>query len=299
MLEFFERLQRVSLTDSSVLLRGETGTGKELVAKAIHMLSPRSSRPFHALNCASLTSELMASELFGHMRGAFTGAVSEHKGLFEVSNHGSLFLDEIAEIPQDIQPRLLRVLQERAFTRLGSNKVIRTDVRLISATHEALRRRVEQGRFRADLMYRVRVVPMFLPRLIERGDDIEVLTWRFIEEFNTRGGRRVDSVSEEVRDALFSYDWPGNIRELRNNIEYAFAIGEGSCIELEDLTPELRGERPLESRLNETSDSSNKEKEDIIKALSEAKGRKAKAAELLGLSRATLWRKMREYKLLG
>jgi two-component system response regulator AtoC len=225
MMSFFQAIERVAKSEANVLVRGETGTGKELVARAIHALSGRSKGPFQALNCATLTSDLMQSELFGHVKGAFTGAVSDRKGLFEAADGGTLFLDEIAEMPLAVQPRLLRVLQERQFSAVGSFKQIRANVRLVSATHEALRRLVDEGRFRSDLMYRVRVVPLFLPTLAARGQDIEMLAWRFIDEFNRLKLRTIDAIDSTARDALYAYAWPGNIRELRNNIEYAFVMG--------------------------------------------------------------------------
>jgi two-component system response regulator AtoC len=297
MTDFFELIRRVSRTEAAILIRGETGTGKEMVAQAIHQLSPRSSGPYNALNCATLTAELMLSELFGHVKGAFTGAFSDHRGLFEVSDGGTLFLDEVAEIPLNVQPRLLRVLQDRGFTRLGSTKTTYSNVRVIAATNEALRRKVERGEFRADLLYRIRVVPVFLPRLIERGRDIEVLLWRFIDEFNTQGWRYVEGIERRALDAMFDYSWPGNIRELRNNIEYAFAVGEGPVLRLTELTPELRGEAPPEGHLVTIADHHLQEKKRITEALVQANGHKSKAAEQLGISRATLWRKMKEFGL--
>ncbi|MCX6123552.1 MAG: sigma 54-interacting transcriptional regulator [Proteobacteria bacterium] len=189
MLDFFATIERVAKSEANVLVRGESGTGKELVARAIHALSNRAKGPFHALNCATLTSEMMRSELFGHVKGSFTGAIADRKGLFEAAHSGTLFLDEIAEMPTDLQPRLLRVLQDQQFSPVGSVKQIKANIRFVSATHQSLRHQVEEGQFRADLMYRIRVVPLFLPRLSERGKDIEVLAWRFIEEFNKQKQR--------------------------------------------------------------------------------------------------------------
>ena len=293
MFEFFDLIERVAKTDSSVLIRGETGTGKELAAQAIHQLSKRRTAPFNAVNCAMLNPELVNSELFGHIKGAFTGATSDHKGYFEESHGGTLFLDEVAELPQSAQSRLLRVIQERQITRVGSTKARSVDVRILSATHRALRTEVKAGRFREDLMYRLRVVPIFLPPLIERGPDIEVLCWRFIEEFNARGGRKIVHVAASALDAMMSYSWPGNIRELRNNIEYAFAVGSGDMLTLGDLTPELRGETPRgESPLPDISTLEDQERQRILAALNKTRGNKGLAAKSLGISRSTLWRKM-------
>jgi two-component system response regulator AtoC len=295
MLDFFRLMEKAARSEANILIRGESGTGKELVARAIHHLSPRAKGAFHALNCASLTSELMQSELFGHVKGSFTGAISDRKGLFEAAHNGSLFLDEIAELPADIQPRLLRVLQDRQFSPVGSFKQIKANIRLISATHRSLRNMVERGDFRADLMYRVRVVPLFIPRLAERPKDIELLTWLFIDEFNKHRLRIVKAIEQDAMDAMLNYQWPGNIRELRNNIEYAFVSGDGEAIKLNDLTPELQGiPTPHETGLAPESFVHN-EIESIRLALRDSKNRKGVAAEKLGMSRATLWRKIREY----
>lgn len=288
----FETLQRVARTESSILLRGDSGTGKELFAQAIHTLSPRKAKPYRALNCATLSEQLMSSELFGHVKGAFTGASHQHDGLFHTVHEGSIFLDEIAEIPLVLQAKLLRVFQEKAFNRVGSTKVEHVDVRFISATHKSLRNMVAQGSFREDLMYRLRVVPLFLPRLRERNEDIQVLTERFIDEFNQRGHRTIEHLSKEALDAMLSYPWPGNIRELRNNIEYAFAIGMGNTLKLEDLTPELQGKQPPEEKALESL-----EKEQLIQSLRDNNGHKGKAAQQLGMSRPTFWRKCKLYNI--
>lgn len=292
--ELFELVKRAARTEASVLIRGETGTGKEHIARALHQLSPRKDKPFRALNCATLTPELLASELFGHVKGSFTGAVRDRKGLFQLADGGTVFLDEVAEIPLDLQAQLLRVLQEQSFIPLGGSDPVTVDVRILSATHQSLRDAVQNRRFREDLMYRIRVVPLFLPRLSERKGDVETLLWHFIDEFNPKGYRTIEGITAEARDALVNYDWPGNVRELRNVVEYAFAIGEGPCLGIEDLTPELRGEAPPHA----TSGIDVAERDRILDALARTDGRKADAANLLGISRATLWRKMREYRLL-
>ncbi len=293
MKQFFEKLQRVSRTDATILIRGESGTGKELVAQAVHRMSRRTSGPFRAINCATLTGELLASELFGHVRGAFTGAVRDRKGLFALAHGGSVFLDEIAELPLDLQARLLRVLQERRFTPLGGSQAQWVDVRILSATNKALRREVEDGRFREDLMYRVRVVALFLPPLVERSGDVEALTWHFIDQFNQEGFRHIRSIERKAWDALVAYPWPGNIRELRNNIEQAFAIGEGPVLSLEDLTPELQGDPTPARRDAHHLTERDLERERLLTSLREAGGRKSQAADLLGISRSTLWRKLK------
>lgn len=300
MLEFFDLLKRISRTDASVLIRGETGTGKELVARALHALSSRRSAAFKAVNCATLTPELLASELFGHVRGAFTGAYRDRQGLFALAHEGSVFLDEIAELPLELQARLLRVLQEKSFTPVGGTESISANVRVISATHKALREEVAQHRFREDLMYRVRVVPLFLPRLSERAGDIEALTWHFIDQFNSvdpeRRLRQIEAIEDDAMGSLLHYDWPGNIRELRNVVEYAFAVGEGPTLTLDELTPELRGEPPPVGH-QQPMNAQELERSQLLTALREARGRKTRAAELLGISRSTLWRKLREHRI--
>lgn len=292
---FFETLRKVSRTDASVLIRGESGTGKELVAHAIHRLSPRRYGPFRAINCATLNGNLLESELFGHVRGAFTGAVKDRPGLFASAHGGTVFLDEIAELPLELQARLLRVLQERSFVPVGGTEPVSVNVRVLSATHRSLRDEVDHGRFREDLMYRLRVVPVFLPRLVEREGDIELLTWHFIQEFNQQGFRTVTGVAADAMQALLRYEWPGNIRELRNNIEYAYAVGEGSVLRIDELTPELRDERPADSHRHPPVPGAHPERTRIVEALRAANGRKQVAAAALGWSRSTLWRKMREH----
>ena len=295
MRELFTILERVARSDATVLLRGETGTGKELVARALHDLSPRRAKPFQAVNCATLSGELLASELFGHVKGSFTGAIRDRKGLFSAADSGTVFLDEVAELPLDIQARLLRVLQDQTFTPVGTTESITVDVRIISATNKALRRRVAQRQFREDLMYRIRVVPLFLPRLAEREGDIEALLWHFIDHFNEGGLRHVTGISTEAMEAILDYRWPGNVRELRNVVEYAFAVGEGPVITPSDLTPELRGEPP--PRDGDPQDPRAAEKARILAALERTGGRKGKAADMLGMSRSTLWRKLRELRI--
>ncbi len=295
MRDFFQLVTRVAATSSSILIRGETGTGKELAARAIHRLSARGKGPFRAVNCATFTPELLASELFGHVRGAFTGAIQDRQGLFASANGGSVFLDEIAEMPLELQARILRVVQEKNFVPVGGTEPVEVDVRFISATHRALRREVEEGRFREDLMYRLRVVPIFLPRLVEREGDIEALLWHFLEEFNAHGGRQITGVDPVAMKAMLDYDWPGNIRELHNVVEFAFAVGTGQVLTTGDLTPELRGEPPSVKGACPTPEEDERAR--IVQALEAANGRKSKAAELLGMSRSTLWRKLREFHI--
>jgi transcriptional regulator with PAS, ATPase and Fis domain len=287
------------------LVRGETGTGKELVAQAIHRLSDRKDGPLRVINCAALPANLLESELFGHLKGAFTGALRDTPGHVQLADHGTLFLDEVAELPLELQAKLLRMLETRTVIPVGGRDPIAVDVRVISATHRALRQEVEAGRFRADLMYRLRVIPVFLPPLRARPGDIEVLTQRFVDEQNARGKRRVDTVAPAALAALEHHDWPGNVRELRNTLEYAFAIGEGPELVAADLPPELvepgLDAEPMrasaEVRPTPTSEAAPEARR-IAAALTRTAGNRDQAAKLLGLSRVTLWRRMRQHGLV-
>ena len=214
-----EQVEQVAPTDSTVLIQGETGTGKELIARAVHNLSARCGRPFIKLNCAAIPFDLLESELFGHERGAFTGAIAQKIGRFELADKGTLFLDEIGDLPLELQPKLLRALQEKQFERLGGNQTVQIDVRVIAATNQDLGQMVRERRFRADLYYRLNVFPMTLPPLRERRDDIELLTEYFVRKFAGEQGKVVATIPRDVMTALEHYDWPGNIRELQNIIE--------------------------------------------------------------------------------
>ena len=294
--EFFEIARRVARTDAAVLIRGETGTGKELIAKALHDMSSRRNASFRALNCATLTPELLASELFGHVKGAFTGAIRDRKGLFALSDGGTLFLDEIAELPLDIQARLLRVLQEQTFVPVGGTEPVSVNVRVLSATHSSLRSLVEEKKFRADLMYRIRVVPLFLPPLAERDGDICALTWHFINKFNAIYDRQITGIDQNVANALDNYPWPGNVRELQNVVEFAFAVGKGETWTFDEIPPELRGEPPPQiSRDTSQMTEQDLERQRLLDALRQAGGKRSVAADLLDISRTTLWRKLREH----
>lgn len=302
----FRIVEKAAQSQASVLLRGETGTGKELLARALHELSPRQAGPFHAISCAALPASLLESELFGHVRGAFTGAVRDNPGHFRLANKGSLFLDEVAEMPLEVQAKLLRVLETHSVIPVGGQEAISVDVRIIAATHKALRGEVELGRFRADLMYRLRVVPIFIPPLRERTGDVLLLADHFISDLNQRSPRQIERISEAAAQVLVAHDWPGNIRELRNVIEYAFVIGEGPVLEVADMPPELLGVPPPSySRAQGVQGSglvpprglAKDERERILAALRAAGGHIGQAAALLGMSRVTLWRRMKQLGL--
>jgi len=316
MRRLFELVRRAARSDATVLVRGESGTGKELVAQALHAESARSDQPFRAVNCATFTSSLLASELFGHVKGAFTGAVADRKGLLSQAHQGTLFLDEVAELPLDLQARLLRVLQQRRFTPVGATQEVEVDVRVISATNAALRQLVREGRFREDLMYRIRVVVLYLPPLVERDGDLEALTWHFVDEFNERHPRTIHAIDQSAWTMMVNYPWPGNIRELRNNLEQAFVLGEGPVLLPDELAPEVRGlGAPTMSRLSETDpepepgrDPSQGDgpltlddvrRNELLDAFRRTNGHRGKMAEELGISRATLYRWLKKQGLLG
>lgn len=296
-------VRKVARSNASVLVRGETGSGKELIARAVHLLSPRNKGPLRTLNCAALPPALLESELFGHVRGAFTGAVRDQKGHVELSHGGTLFLDEVAELPLELQAKLLRVLQEKVVVPVGGRDPIAVDVRFVAATHRSLRKEVAEGRFRADLMFRLRVVPIFLPPLRVKQVDISLLAWRFIERMNVENERHVARLSPGALHALETYHWPGNVRELMNAIEYAFVMGEGPILTEADLPPEVRGERPAfldEPKRDENARTEmtaardlGPEERQILEALREARGNRQEAAARLGYSRITLWRKLK------
>jgi two-component system response regulator AtoC len=285
----FTTVRRAARAQCTVLVGGETGVGKELLARAIHLESPRRAAPFQAVNCATFSPTLLESELFGHVRGAFTGAVRDRQGLFALAHKGSLFLDEVAEIPLDLQGKLLRVMQEKTFIPVGGTRSITVDVRVISATNKSLGQEVRVGRFREDLSYRMRVVPLLLPPLRQRTGDVEALFWHFVGEMNGQQLRRVEGVTPAAMEAIRTYPWPGNVRELRSAVEYAFVVGEGPILDVVDLTPELRGEPPLDTSVQSLGEA---ERHRILGALARHNGRKARAAADLGISRSTLWRKL-------
>ena len=298
-------LRNVAETEATVLIRGESGAGKELVARVLHMESHRAGGPFLAINCAALTPSLLESELFGHVRGAFTGAVRDHAGLFQRADGGTLFLDEVAEFPMELQAKLLRVLQERTFTPVGGTREFRVDVRIVAATHRSLREAVREGRFREDLMYRLRVVPVFLPALRERRQDITLLLWHCIDRHNERGPRRIEEIDPSAMRLLLDHAWPGNVRELQNVVEYAFAVGRGPVLQAEDLPPEFREFLPpvaasipplLQTvRADALTLPVTDEAQQIRQALLRYPRAMDEAARSLGMSRSTFWRKRKAH----
>jgi transcriptional regulator with GAF, ATPase, and Fis domain len=314
MQEVFRLVEQVAPARSTVLVTGESGTGKELIAKAIHEASPRAGRPFVTVNSSNIPSELLESELFGHTRGAFTGAVAAKKGLFEVADGGSIFLDEIGDIPPETQVRLLRVIQEREFTPLGDTTPRRVDVRIIAATNIELKEAVKQGTFREDLYYRLAVVPIELPPLRDRREDILPLAQHFIEKYNEENGRRVsEQIAPEVLALLEAYSWPGNVRELENAIERAVVIAPSDEVSRECLRPEISDPQSVAIASEEGAsagavqdlgrginfyDQVRRFEIDLIRrALEQTGGHQSRAARLLGMNATTLNSKIKTYRI--
>ncbi|HEU0298348.1 MAG TPA: sigma-54 dependent transcriptional regulator [Longimicrobium sp.] len=317
MREVKRAIARVASTESTVLLRGATGTGKELIARAIHEESPRRNRPMLAVNCSALAEGLLESELFGHARGAFTGAVQERKGMFEEANHGTIFLDEVGDVSPAMQAKLLRVLQEREVVRVGTARPVQVDVRVVAATHRDLEAMVEEGTFRKDLYFRLKVFQIRVPELKDRPEDVPGLAGAALARWNERvePHRRIGGMSDEAVGVMLMYDWPGNVRELMTAVEYACIVCEGGRILPHHLPEEVRegaaagvgaaangDARKAEHRGPEparryVAPSAEAEREAILHALEEAAGNRTKAAAALGMGRTTLWQKLKEYGL--
>ena len=291
----FQQIKAVAPVDTTVLIEGETGTGKELVARAIHSASHRRDQPFVVVNCAALTETLAASQLFGHKRGAFTGAVSDEQGYFGAADGGTLFLDEIGDIPLDVQVNLLRVLEQRAITRVGETKPRPIDVRIVAASHRNLPDEVEHGRFRADLLYRIRVARIELPPLRTRQHDIPLLVQAFLSHASARLGKDLTDVSHVAMRCLLDYHWPGNVRELRNAVEYAALRSQGAILQRDDLPPEVRDADQARLPFDAVLDS---EQGRILAALKQTGGNRKEAARLLGMSRATFYRRLAQYGIV-
>jgi DNA-binding NtrC family response regulator len=299
MQEVFAVVEKVADTGSCVLITGESGTGKELVARAIHAHSGRRQRPFVAVNCAALATGVLESELFGHEKGAFTGAAQRRIGRFEQAHQGTLFLDEIGDLPPETQVKLLRVLQEKCFERVGGNDTVRSDVRIIAATHQDLPDKITRGGFRQDLYYRLNVVPIHLVPLRERKEDIPLLVGHFLKKYAQELGKELTGLSDESFTQLAAYDWPGNVRELENIIERAAVLGRGPVLTAADLPPLVRAAKaPPATGGSLDEKKANLEKEIITEALKKARGKQVQAAELLGIDRTTLRYRMKKYGFL-
>jgi DNA-binding NtrC family response regulator len=303
MVELFDTIRQAAPTQATVLIQGESGTGKELVARAIHRLSTRSKGPFVAVHCAALSPSLLESELFGHEKGAFTGATGRRRGRFELADGGTFFLDEISEIETSVQVKLLRILEERTFERVGGDEKIEVDIRLIAATNRKLWERVAEGKFREDLFFRLDVVNINLPPLRDRRDDVPLLCSAFLKEFNEKNGKAISGVTPEAMNLLTAYSWPGNVREVRNTMEKMVVLSRGDRLTVRDLPASIRGisqadaaEASLRIPKGSPHCLADAERAMIFAALEKHGENRTKAAEELGISRRTLHRKLRQYR---
>jgi len=301
MLEILNRIQQIAPTNASLLLQGESGTGKTQLARMIHRFSHRSHMPFVEVNCAAIPESLIESELFGHVKGSFTGASQEREGRFQAANHGTLFLDEITEMPLHLQAKLLRAVQDQEFEMVGSDKTIKVDVRIISASNRNLKDMVNNGEFRSDLFYRLAVIPLTLPSLRHRPGDIPVLINHFCQRLAKRGYKTSElECSNEAMRLMMDYPWPGNVRELENAVEHGIICTTGNTVNVESLPQDIREYHLSGSHHNHyDSDSSedDKMKQNIEAALKESDGNKAQAAQILKIDRSTLWRRMQKFNL--
>ena len=294
----FNMIANVAESDAPALIIGESGTGKELVARAIHENSARKSKPYVQVNCAALNESVLESELFGHVKGAFTGAYQDRKGRFEAANGGDIFLDEIGDLPQSIQVKLLRVLEEKVIERVGDNRSIPVDVRIITATNRNLKQLVETGSFRGDFYYRINVLPIEIPPLQERTEDIPILAQKFFKHVQLKSNKPVHNISPEAMDVLTSYSWPGNVRELKSAFEYAFVTCTEDTIRPKHLPPDLyTEEKQIDPAAPVTLSRNEQKKRALEEALRHAGGNKSEAARILGVSRVTVWNQMHRYGL--
>ncbi|MCK5164763.1 MAG: sigma 54-interacting transcriptional regulator [Desulfobacula sp.] len=294
----FDMIRKAAQSAAPVIILGESGTGKELVANAIHLCGSRKNGPFIQLNCAALNEAVLESELFGHAKGAFTGAYSNRIGRFEAANHGDFFLDEIGDIPLSIQTKLLRVLESGQFERVGDISSIKVDVRIITATNRNLDELIDKNEFRQDLLFRINVIPIHLPPLRDRKEDIPLLITSFIHRLNLITGKAINGLSHDALEVFMEYHWPGNIRELKNAMEYAFVTTEGLTIQLNHLpqkisTPQKRHSPPAPALAED--DTLPNEKSQLIKALKKTNGNQTKAAKILNINRVTVWNRMKKY----
>jgi len=300
MLQLYSMIEQVSQGDWTVLISGETGSGKELVARSIHNASSRRKAPLIAINCAGLSESLLNSQLFGHRRGAFTGAVSNQQGFFEAASDGTLFLDEIGDIPISVQTCLLRVLQEQEIIRLGEVNPRKINTRILVATHKDLEQEVVAGRFREDLLYRIRVARIRVPSLRERKEDISLLVNTFLAESRLKAGKTISHVSVEALQVLINYDWPGNIRQLKHTLDYAVIQARQSIIQINDFPPEIVRTKTFSPEIVQTENvplTDTQEREKVLAALRQTKGNRSKAAKLLGISRATFYRRLKQLEI--
>jgi transcriptional regulator with PAS, ATPase and Fis domain len=294
MLQVFDLIENAARSDAPVIILGESGTGKELVAKAIHQLGERKKGAYVKVNCAALTESLLESELFGHVKGAYTGAFQSRAGRFEMAQGGDIFLDEIGDLPLSTQVKLLRVLEEKVIERVGDGKPVPVDVRIISATNRNLPGLVEKGSFRKDFYFRINVIPIYLPPLRERAQDIPLLAESFFRKIRLKNGKNIEGISNSTMEVLMNYSWPGNIRELKSAFEYAFVTCQDSLIQPHHLPPDILKEKTISTELKAVAPSRVEiKKGQLIDALARAKGNQSLAAEILGISRVTVWNRMK------
>jgi len=297
MQSIFDLIANAAHSSAPVIILGESGTGKELVAKAIHEAGPRSNQPFIKVNCAALNESLLESELFGHVKGAFTGAYQNRKGRFEAAEGGDIFIDEIGDLPMSIQVKLLRVLEEKVIERVGDNRPIKVDVRIITATNRDLKQMIKNGEFREDLYYRINVIPIRVPPLRQRKRDILLLVETFFRRIQLKSGKKVESISPAALRSLINYPWPGNVRELKSALEYAFVSCRDAVIRPQDLPPEI-AEYHLVDKPSASPAKSGKDElkyQQLIEALEMTGGNQTRAADILGVSRVTVWNRMKKY----
>lgn len=297
MQKLFELSDNVAQTEAPVLIYGQSGTGKELVARAIHQASQRQQGPFVKVNCAALNENLLESELFGHVKGAYTGAERTRIGRFEAAHEGSIFLDEIGDIPLSTQVKLLRVLEEREIERVGDHQPIPVDVRIITATNKNLENLIAQGIFREDLFFRINVFPLYCPPLSERIEDIPTIVQNFIQRNAAKGGKKIIGLTPQTMEILMAYSWPGNVRELRNIIEYAFVLCPGGDIGKEHLPPKIMQTKQNFNRANRANSDNSINREKLLKVLKQSGGNQSEAARILGVSRVTIWNRMKKYNI--
>ena len=299
MVQVFDLISSAAQSEAPVIVYGESGTGKELIASAIHKLGPRRKGPFIKVNCAALSESLLESELFGHVKGAFTGADRTRVGRFEAANGGDIFLDEIGDLPLSTQVKLLRVLQEKEIEKVGDHRPISIDVRILAATNQDLSTLMEEGRFREDLYYRIGVIPIHLPPLRERREDVPLLIEAFINRIHLKADKPISGMSREALDLLFSYDWPGNVRELINVIEYSFVLCHEGEIMPNHLPARVTGTQPSVAPRRQAVKKQNgdAERKRILEALAATGGNQSKAAEILGISRVTLWKRLKAFDI--
>jgi len=294
----FDMIENAAHSDAPVIIYGESGTGKELVSRAIHEIGTRKDKPFVKVNCASLTESLLESELFGHVRGAYTGAYKDRIGRFEKANQGDLFLDEIGDLPLATQIKLLRVLEEKIIERVGSSSPIATDVRIISATNQDLLSLVEKGNFRKDFYFRINVIPIFLPSLRDRADDIPSLVESFFRKMRLKNSKAIDGLREDTMDILMSHTWPGNVRELKGALEYSFVTCHTNMIHPSHLPETIFRQKKTKNRAKQNPfNMQGIERLELLEALEKSNGNQSQAAKILGVSRVTVWNRMKRYNL--